>query len=81
MEKGHARMLRIDMEVHTIIGFSGHSDRKELLNYARKVNPRPEKIFLIHGEKSKCISLASTLHKMLKVETKAPDVLETVRLC
>ncbi|MHA1462195.1 MAG: beta-CASP ribonuclease aCPSF1 [Candidatus Heimdallarchaeota archaeon] len=81
MEKGHARMLRIDMEVHTIIGFSGHSDRKELLNYARKVNPRPEKIFLIHGEKSKCISLASTLHKMLKVETKAPEVLETLRLC
>ncbi len=81
MEKGHARMLRIDMEVHTIIGFSGHSDRKELLNYARKVSPRPEKIFLIHGEKSKCISLASTLHKMLKVETKAPEVLETIRLC
>lgn len=81
MEKGHARMLRIDMEVHTVIGFSGHSDRKELLNYARKVNPRPEKIFLMHGEKSKCISLASTLHKMLKIETKAPEVLETLRLC
>ncbi|NHJ38525.1 MAG: beta-CASP ribonuclease aCPSF1 [Asgard group archaeon] len=81
MEKGHARMLQINMEVHTVIGFSGHSDRKELLNFARKANPRPEKLFLIHGEKSKCVSLASTLHKMLKVETKAPDVLETVRLC
>jgi KH/beta-lactamase-domain protein len=81
MEKGHARVLRIEMEVHTVIGFSGHSDRRELLNYARKVNPRPEKLFLIHGEKSKCISLASTLHKMLKIETKAPDILETVRLC
>ena len=80
MEKGHAKMLRIDMEVHTVIGFSGHSDRKELLNYARKANPKPEKLFLIHGEKSKCISLASTLHKMLKIETKAPDVLETIRL-
>jgi KH/beta-lactamase-domain protein len=81
MEKGHARLLKIEMEVHTVIGFSGHSDRRELLNYARKANPRPEKLFLIHGEKSKCISLASTLHKMLKVETKAPDVLETIRLC
>ncbi len=80
MEKGHARILKIEMEIHTVIGFSGHSDRRELLNYARKVTPRPEKIFLIHGEKSKCISLASTLHKMLKVETKAPDVLETIRL-
>ncbi len=80
MEKGHARMLKIEMEVHTVIGFSGHSDRKELLNYARKATPRPEKLFLIHGEKSKCISLASTLHKMLKIETKAPDVLETIRL-
>lgn len=80
MEKGHARILKIEMEIHTVIGFSGHSDRRELLNYARKATPRPEKIFLMHGEKSKCISLASTLHKMLKVETKAPDVLETVRL-
>ncbi|NHJ47195.1 MAG: beta-CASP ribonuclease aCPSF1 [Asgard group archaeon] len=81
MEKGHAKLLKIEMEVHTVIGFSGHSDRRELLNYARKANPRPEKLFLIHGEKSKCISLASTLHKMLKIETKAPDNLETVRLC
>ncbi|HUT81884.1 MAG TPA: beta-CASP ribonuclease aCPSF1 [Candidatus Bathyarchaeia archaeon] len=80
MESGHARMIKIEMEVHTVIGFSGHSDRNELLNYARKVTPRPEKLFLIHGEKSKCISLASTLHKHLKIETKAPDVLETVRL-
>jgi len=81
IEKGHAKIIRIEMEVHTVIGFSGHSDRKELLAYARKVSPRPEKLFLIHGEKSKCISLASTLHKMLKIETKAPDVLETIRLC
>jgi len=80
MENGHARMLKIEMEVQTVIGFSGHSDRNELLNYARKVTPRPEKLFLIHGEKSKCISLASTLHKHLKIETKAPDVLETIRL-
>jgi hypothetical protein len=81
MEKGHARALKIDMEVHTVIGFSGHSDRRELLNYARKVHPKPEKMLLIHGERNKCISLASTLHKMLKIETKAPDILETIRLC
>jgi predicted metal-dependent RNase len=80
VEKGHARVLKIEMEIHTVIGFSGHSDRRELLNYARKATPRPEKLFLIHGEKSKCLSLASTLHKMLKIETKAPDVLETIRL-
>ncbi|MEA2069955.1 MAG: beta-CASP ribonuclease aCPSF1 [Asgard group archaeon] len=80
IEKGHTRLLRIDMEVHTVIGFSGHSDRRELLNYARQVNPRPEKFFLIHGEKSKCIALASTIHKMLKLETKAPNVLESIRL-
>ncbi len=80
MEKGHARVLKIEMEIHTVIGFSGHSDRKELLKYATKVFPKPEKIFLIHGEKSKCISLASTLHKIMKIETKAPDVLETIRL-
>ena len=80
MEKGHARVLRINMDVHTIVGFSGHSDRKEILNYARKVAPRPEKFLIMHGEKSKCISLASTLHKLLKIETKAPENLETVRL-
>ncbi|MBN1329871.1 MAG: beta-CASP ribonuclease aCPSF1 [Candidatus Heimdallarchaeota archaeon] len=80
MENGHARMIKIEMEVQSVIGFSGHSDRNELLNYVRKVTPRPERIFLIHGEKSKCISLASTIHKHLKIETKAPDVLETIRL-
>ncbi|NHJ86553.1 MAG: beta-CASP ribonuclease aCPSF1 [Asgard group archaeon] len=83
-EKGHARMIKVDMEVHTVVGFSGHSDRRELLNYIKHIHPKPEKLFLIHGEKSKCIALASHLHKMYnktyKIETKAPDILETIRL-
>jgi predicted metal-dependent RNase len=34
----------------------------------------------MHGENSKCIALASGLHKKLNIETSAPMNLETIRL-
>lgn len=76
---GKTEMVNVRMDIKTVNGFSGHSDRRQILDYLRKVTPKPERIIACHGENSKCINLASAAHKIFKVETRAPQNLETIR--
>ncbi|MEK6869264.1 MAG: MBL fold metallo-hydrolase RNA specificity domain-containing protein, partial [Nanoarchaeota archaeon] len=73
-------VVQIKLEVHTVEGFSGHSSRMQLLNFVAKCEPRPKKIIVNHGESSRCLDLASSLHKNFRVETMAPRNLEAVRI-
>lgn len=73
-------LMRINLEVVTIEGLTGHSGRKQLMNYCYRVNPKPKKIIVNHGESSRCLDLASSLHKANRVETSAPRNLECVRI-
>lgn len=79
-EKGKTITVNVKMNMETVDGFSGHSDRRQLLNYVYRMEPRPERVILGHGENIKCIDLASTLHKKYGLETRAPLNLETIRL-
>lgn len=72
--------INIKMQVETLYGLSAHSGRNELLQYISRMNPKPKKIIINHGEVSKCLDLASTLYKMNRIETIVPRNLETIRL-
>ncbi|WP_287582786.1 beta-CASP ribonuclease aCPSF1 [Candidatus Borrarchaeum sp.] len=74
------QIVKVALNIETVEGFSGHSDRRQLINYTKQVTPRPEKVITCHGEKSKCIGLAKSLKKILRTETHAPTNLETLRL-
>ncbi|MGC9051368.1 beta-CASP ribonuclease aCPSF1 [Pyrobaculum sp.] len=67
------------MEVASIPGFSGHSDRRELMKYVEHMEPKPKKIVLIHGEPSKIISLATSIELKYKITTVIPKVGERIR--
>jgi KH/beta-lactamase-domain protein len=77
---GKTNHLKVNLDIHTVEGFSGHADRRELMNYIRRVQPKPERIITVHGEEQKCVGLASAIHKKVRVETRAPYNLETIRL-
>jgi KH/beta-lactamase-domain protein len=77
---GKTRVVKVKLEVKTVEGFSGHSDRQQLLNYVKRIMPKPSKVICCHGEESKCLSLASAIHKLLSIETRAPCNLESARL-
>lgn len=77
---GRMEVVEVKMRVETIDGFSGHSDRNQLINYVKRLSPKPSRIVCCHGEESRCLNLASTLHKILRVETRAPPNLEAIRL-
>jgi uncharacterized protein len=73
-------LMKIKLEMHTIEGFTGHSGRKQLMNYLQKCDPKPRKVIVMHGESSRCLDLASSIHKQNRIETSAPRNLEAVRL-
>ncbi|MCI4331636.1 MAG: beta-CASP ribonuclease aCPSF1 [Thermoplasmata archaeon] len=80
MDGGRTITVPVRLEVATIEGFSGHSDRVQLMNYVATLDPRPQKILLNHGEESKIVDLSTSLHKRFNLETRAPYNLEAVRL-
>ena len=67
------------MDVHRI-EITNHADRKELMSFVQKCNPRPRKVIVMHGENSRCLDLASSIHKQNRIETVAPRNLEAVRI-
>ena len=75
-----AEKINIKMQVETLSGLSAHSGRNELMQYISRMNPKPKKIIVNHGEASKCLDLASSLYRAHNVETNVPKNLETIRL-
>jgi len=73
-------VVQLKMEVYTIEGFTGHSGRKQLMSYIYKLNPKPKKVIINHGEASRCLDLASSVHKVYRIESLAPRNLESLRL-
>ncbi|WP_235584956.1 MBL fold metallo-hydrolase RNA specificity domain-containing protein [Candidatus Methanomethylophilus sp. 1R26] len=78
--KGKPVTVQIKMNRETVDGFSGHSDRNQLMDYIKKLEPRPKKIIIVHGEDRKCVDLASSISQKFRISTVAPQNLETVRL-
>jgi KH/beta-lactamase-domain protein len=72
--------VEINLDTSTVSGFSAHSDRQQIINFARNLRSSPNKVLTNHGEEKKCFSLASGLHKALHIDTSAPQNLETIRL-
>jgi hypothetical protein len=72
--------IPIKMKIETCDGFSGHSDRRQLMNFIKNVEPRPERMILNHGEEAKCLDLASSIYKKYGIKTRAIRNLETIRL-
>jgi KH/beta-lactamase-domain protein len=77
---GKMEVTKVEMQVETVRGFSGHSDRRQLVNYIQRVKPKPERIIVLHGEKSKSISMANLFKRKYNVEALVPDILETIKL-
>ena len=79
VQDGRMKMLQVKMEIHQIDGFSGHSDRGEIMNFFRELNPKPERVVLVHGQRKKSQSLAQALSKRYHVKVDVPLNLETLR--
>ncbi len=79
-EEGKTKELRINMRVETCEGFSGHSDRNQLVNYIRNLKPKPKKILVDHGDRRDSVEFTRYLSNKFKINTVCPRNLDSVRL-
>jgi len=78
---GKEELVEVKMEVHnTVRGLTAHAGRNEIISFFRRINPKPKRIIINHGEVSKSLDLASSLYKLNRVETNVPRILETLKL-
>ena len=78
--EGEDKVYKMNMGMFALSGFSGHSSRQQLMNFVRHLDPKPKKIIVVHGEPSNCLDLASSLHKLFRLETTAPKNLDVIRI-
>ncbi|MEM5828166.1 MAG: beta-CASP ribonuclease aCPSF1 [Candidatus Aenigmatarchaeota archaeon] len=79
-EDGKLKTFKVNLEVKYLKGLSGHSDRRQLLAYVNNLTSKPKRIFVVHGEESKAVSLSNTYQKLFGIESYAPRNLETLRV-
>jgi len=77
---GKIEAVRMNAQVEFVEGFSGHSDRNQIMSFVQRMSPRPSRVIVGHGERKKCDNIAFNLSRMLKTKASAPDIMETVRL-
>jgi len=78
--KGRTQLVRLNLNVFTLEGFSGHSSRSQISQFLRRIQPKPKLVITNHGEESKCVSLSTMIHKKLRKATKSPRNRETILL-
>jgi hypothetical protein len=77
---GKTAIQELKMEVATIEGLSGHSDRNQLLAFLGRLGCRPERVICVHGEASRAAEFARAISRIFRVDAFAPRNLEGIRL-
>jgi KH/beta-lactamase-domain protein len=73
-------VVKVRLQVESVEGFSGHSDRRQIFNYINHLHPKPERVIVCHGERTKCHSVADFIERRCGIPTLVPVVMETFRL-
>jgi hypothetical protein len=79
-EKGRTKELNVQMRVESLEGYSGHSDRLQLENYIRNINPKPKRIVVDHGNRIKTVAFAKFITQKYGISSMAIRNLDTLRL-
>jgi metallo-beta-lactamase family protein len=65
--------ISVNAKIEIIDGFSGHADKAGLLDWIGKINRKPKKIFIVHGEEPSMNEFSSEINKRLNIETIIPE--------
>ncbi len=80
-EEGEYVRVEVRAQVKVIEGFSAHADKVQLLTYLGTIEPRPHRVFLVHGEEEKIREFSPLAARSVPgIRTISPQVGETFRL-
>jgi len=79
-ESGEEKAFKVRMKVIPIEGLSGHSDRKELIQFVERLRSHPKTIIVNHGEPRKIDDLSSYIRYRFHVDALGLEILDTLRV-
>ena len=71
--------IRVNANIVSTRGFSGHAGRNELVDWAMALEEKPKRIFLVHGEEKALYALRDALRER-GAEVTVPNLLDEVEL-
>ena len=57
-------VIEVRAAIKQLPGVSGHADREGLLKWVENFDPKPQKVFVVHGEDEICTEFTQLLHSM-----------------
>ncbi len=66
--------IKVEAQIHSIEGFSGHADQPTLLSWLRGFKRKPQRVFIVHGESEQAHTFADKIQEDLKWTTCVPDL-------
>jgi uncharacterized protein len=72
--------INLECQIQKIAGFSMHSDYNQLIAYINRLRPKLKRVLVNHGERANVQNLASSINKILKIQTQQPLVQEAIKL-
>jgi metallo-beta-lactamase family protein len=73
--------VKINCRIEMIDGFSGHADRNGLLGWIEKMNKKPQKIFIVHGETDSMNEFSRYISERFNIESVIPSRGESYEIC
>lgn len=66
--------VAVEAEIYSIEGFSGHTDKKGLINWIKGFKKIPSNIFIVHGEKESALGLAQAIEDNFNIKPVIPNM-------
>lgn len=53
--------ITVQAQIHNFRALSGHADHEGLLEWLRAFQPKPQRVFIVHGERETCLAFSEEL--------------------
>lgn len=72
--------IRVNAEIYSLDGFSGHADREGIMQWIKAFKNKPKKIFVVHGEEEAAGEISKRIEEELKIKTYTPELGERLSI-
>ena len=78
--KMHGEYVPVKATIEQVQSFSVHADANELIEWLQTADPKPGRVFVVHGEAGAADVFSDRIHSQLLLDSKAPKLGERIVL-
>lgn len=78
--KIYGKFYEVKAKVCSVEGLSSHADQREILEWLGNLKRKPEKVFIVHGEKGASDTLRVKLKDSLQFECEVPNLFDIIEI-